>query len=155
MNAEFSLAPLFRHSVGFDRFNELFDSALRADQSGSFPPYDIVREGKGPEGEDRYRIVMAVAGYRRDDIEIVARENKLTVQGSQQASKQDAGEPDQQQTWLHRGIARRDFERHFRLADHVYVESADLQDGLLEIRLKREIPEERRPRVIAINGSAH
>lgn len=149
MNAEFSLAPLFRHSVGFDRFNELFDSAQRADQSSSFPPYDIVREG-----DDHYRIVMAVAGYTRNDIEIVAHENKLTVRGSHRAGKQQHVGDDQPQTWLHRGIARRDFERHFRLADHVHVESAALQDGLLEIQLKREIPEGRRPRVIAIEGAS-
>ena len=141
MNTEFSLAPLFRHTVGFDRFNELLDSALRADQSSTFPPYDIIREG-----EDRYRIVMAVAGYRREDLEIVTRENQLTVRAQQ--AKDDEADV----TWLHRGIARRNFERNFRLADHVFVEGADLRDGLLEIRLKREIPEARRARVIPIDG---
>lgn len=141
MNTEFSLAPLFRHTVGFDRFNELLDSALRADQSSTFPPYDIIREG-----EDRYRIVMAVAGYRREDLEIVTRENQLTVRAQQ--VKDDEADV----TWLHRGIARRNFERNFRLADHVFVEGADLRDGLLEIRLKREIPEARRARVIPIDG---
>lgn len=141
MNTEFSLAPLFRHTVGFDRFNELLDSALRADQSSTFPPYDIIREG-----EDRYRIVMAVAGYRREDLEIVTRENQLTVRAQQ--VKDDESDV----TWLHRGIARRNFERNFRLADHVFVEGADLRDGLLEIRLKREIPEARRARVIPIDG---
>lgn len=141
MNTEFSLAPLFRHTVGFDRFNELLDSALRADQSSTFPPYDIIREG-----EDRYRIVMAVAGYRREDLEIVTRENQLTVRAQQ--VKNDEADV----TWLHRGIARRNFERNFRLADHVFVDGADLRDGLLEIRLKREIPEARRARVIPIDG---
>ena len=141
MNTEFSLAPLFRHTVGFDRFNELLDSALRADQSSTFPPYDIIREG-----EDRYRIVMAVAGYRREDLEIVTRENQLTVRAQQ--VKDDEADV----TWLHRGIARRNFERNFRLADHVFVDGADLRDGLLEIRLKREIPEARRARVIPIDG---
>ena len=143
MNTEFSLAPLFRHTVGFDRFNELLDSALRADQTGSFPPYDIIREG-----DDQYRIVMAVAGYARAELEIVARENQLTVRGNQSKPSEESSA-----TWLHRGIARRNFERSFRLADHVFVEGADLRDGLLEIRLKREVPEERRPRVIPISDT--
>src|SRR5690606_613005 len=144
MNTEFSLAPLFRHSVGFDRFNELLDSALRADQSSTYPPYDIVREG-----EDRYRIVMAVAGFSRDMLQITARENQLTVTGRQSTEKNV--NPEQSgQTWLHRGIARRNFERSFRLADHVQVEGAEMRDGLLEIVLRRVVPEASRPRQIEI-----
>ena len=144
MNTEFSLAPLFRHSVGFDRFNELLDSALRADQSSTYPPYDIVREG-----EDRYRIVMAVAGFSRDMLQITARENQLTVTGRQSTEK-DVNAEQAEQTWLHRGIARRNFERSFRLADHVQVESAGMRDGLLEIVLRRVVPEASRPRQIEI-----
>jgi len=144
MNTEFSLAPLFRHSVGFDRFNELLDSALRADQSSTYPPYDIVREG-----EDRYRIVMAVAGFSRDMLQITARENQLTVTGRQSTEK-DVNAAQAEQTWLHRGIARRNFERSFRLADHVQVESAGMRDGLLEIVLRRVVPEASRPRQIEI-----
>ncbi|KAF0804467.1 heat-shock protein IbpA [Alcanivorax sp. S71-1-4] len=144
MNTEFSLAPLFRHSVGFDRFNELLDSALRADQSSTYPPYDIVREG-----EDRYRIVMAVAGFSRDMLQITARENQLTVTGRQSTEK-NLNPEHAEQTWLHRGIARRNFERSFRLADHVQVEGAEMRDGLLEISLRRVVPEASRPRQIEI-----
>ncbi|KZX81228.1 heat-shock protein, partial [Alcanivorax sp. HI0013] len=106
MNTGFSLAPLFRHSVGFDRFDELLDAALRADQSNGYPPYDIIRESDG-----RYRIVMAVAGFSRDDLEITVQENELRIRGS--LPPQNDGE----RTWLHQGIARRAFERTFKLAD--------------------------------------
>lgn len=140
MNADFALAPLFRHSVGFDRINDLFDSALRADQGNGFPPYDIVREA-----DDQYRIVMAVAGFGRDALTIVARDNQLTVTG-----KQPAAGPEDGRVWLHRGIARRNFERSFRLADHVQVEGAALNDGLLEIQLRRVVPDAQRPREIEI-----
>lgn len=140
MNNEFSLAPLFRHTVGFDRFNEVLDNALRSDQGSGFPPYDIIREGN----ED-YRIVMAVAGFSEEEIDIVLRENQLTVTG-----KHKPQEKAEEITWLHRGIARRNFERHFRLADHVQVKSANLNDGLLEIHLQRIVPETQRPQVIPI-----
>ncbi|MDX1805203.1 MAG: Hsp20 family protein [Alcanivorax sp.] len=142
MNTGFSLAPLFRHSVGFDRFDELLDAALRADQSNGFPPYDIIRESDG-----RYRIVMAVAGFSRDAVEITVQENELRVRGKIGADN------DGERTWLHRGIARRAFERTFKLADHVEVESADLNNGLLTISLNRIIPEEKKPRVIPVDGS--
>jgi|SRR5699024_1376613 len=141
MTSEFSLAPLFRHTVGFDRFNEVLDNALRSDQGSGFPPYDIVREG-----EENYRIVMAVAGFSGAEIDIVLRENQLTVTGKHRPQEPAA----EGVTWLHRGIARRNFERHFRLADHVQVNSAKLNDGLLEIHLQRIVPETKRPQVIPI-----
>lgn len=141
MNTGFSLAPLFRHSVGFDRFDELLDAALRADQGNGFPPYDIVRESNG-----HYRIVMAVAGFSEQDISITVQENELRIRGAQ--GEADEGE----QTWLHRGIARRAFERTFKLADHVEVQDADLSHGLLTVALHRVIPEEKKPRAIPING---
>ena len=142
MNSGFSLAPLFRHSVGFDHFDELLNGALRADQSGSYPPYDIIRDG-----EDRYQVVMAVAGFSEQDLNITVKENVLTVAG-----KADTGEQGER-TWLHRGIARRAFERTFRLADHVRVSNASLRDGLLTIQLERVIPEEAKPRMIPIEHS--
>ncbi|MCK0536649.1 Hsp20 family protein [Alcanivorax sp. CY1518] len=145
MSTQFSLAPLFRHTVGFDRFNELLDTALRADQSSSYPPYDILREG-----EDSYRVVMAVAGFTQDDLQITAKENLLTVTGRQNEEKPVPGGEGASVTWLHRGIARRSFERNFRLADHVQVEGASLRDGLLEIHLRRVLPEASRPREIQI-----
>jgi molecular chaperone IbpA len=143
MNAGFSLAPLFRHSVGFDRFDELMESAARADKANSFPPYDILREG-----EDRYRITMAVAGFKRDDLDITVQQNTLTVSGR----VRDSGEDDSL-TWLHRGIARRAFERVFRLADHVRVRDASLSDGLLTVYLERVVPEAEKPRMVPINDS--
>lgn len=140
MNTGFSLAPLFRHTVGFDHFDELLNSALRADQSGGYPPYDIVREG-----EDRYQIVMAVAGFRDEDLSITVQENELQISG--RAASDAANE----KTWLHRGIARRAFERTFRLADHVKVTGAGLRDGLLTVQLEREVPEEAKPRMVPID----
>jgi molecular chaperone IbpA len=141
MNTGFSLAPLFRHSVGFDRFDELLDAALRADQSNGYPPYDIIRESDG-----RYRIVMAVAGFGRDDIEITVQENELRIRGN--LAPQNDGE----RTWLHQGIARRAFERTFKLADHVEVDGAGLTDGLLTVTLNRVVPEEKKPRIIPVEG---
>lgn len=145
MSTQFSLAPLFRHTVGFDRFNELLDTALRADQSSSYPPYDILREG-----EDSYRVVMAVAGFTQENLQITAKENLLTVTGRQNEEKAVTDGDEASVTWLHRGIARRSFERSFRLADHVQVEGASLRDGLLEIRLRRVLPEASRAREIQI-----
>ena len=132
MNTGFSRAPLFRHSVGFDRFDELLDAALRADQSNGYPPYDIIRESDG-----RYRIVMAMAGFARSDLDITVQENELRIRGNLKT------EQDSERTWLHRGIARRAFERTFKLADHVEVEAAGLEDGLLTVTLTRVVPEEK------------
>ena len=141
-----SLGPLFRHTVGFDHFDDLMDAALRADQGSSYPPYDIVRED-----EDHYRIDMAVAGFRQQDLNVTVQENQLTVSGAapreERGSDEEAGE-----TWLHRGIARRAFERNFRLAEHVQVRGASLRDGLLTIRLERVIPESSRPRMVEIEA---
>ncbi len=139
MNTGFSLAPLFRHTVGFDHFDDLFNSALRADQGNGYPPYDIIREG-----EDRYQVVMAVAGFAEQDLNITVKENVLTVAGK--ADTSEAAD----RTWLHRGIARRAFERTFRLADHVRVSAAQLRDGLLTIALERVVPEEAKARMIPI-----
>lgn len=137
-----TLAPLFRHSVGFDRFDELFDAALRSDQSNGFPPYDIIREGDGT-----YKVTMAVAGFSRTELDIIVQENVLRITGK------PVSERDESRTWLHRGIARRAFDRTFRLADHVEVEAAELQDGLLVVTLNRVIPESKKPRQVPIGGS--
>ena len=106
MNTGFSLAPLFRHSVGFDRFDELLDAALRADQGNGFPPYDIIRESNG-----HYRIVMAVAGFSEQDISITVQENELRIRGAQHEAEEG------EQTWLHRGIARRQMGHICRCLD--------------------------------------
>ncbi|MEE4250580.1 MAG: Hsp20 family protein [Alcanivoracaceae bacterium] len=143
MNSGFSLAPLFRHSVGFDRFDDLINNALRADQSGGYPPYDIIRDADG-----RYRIVMAVAGFRDSELNITVQENELRVSGRVEVPTDDEGD----RTWLHRGIARRAFERTFRLADHVRVTGAGLKDGLLTVQLEQVVPEEAKPRMVPIQS---
>lgn len=140
MNNSISLAPLFRHTVGFDRFDELFNSALRADQGNGYPPYDIVRQG-----ENTYQVIMAVAGFSERDLNITVKEHELRIAGRVESTGDN-----EDRTWLHRGIARRAFERSFRIADHVQVEGARLRDGLLFVDLKRVIPEEARPRMVEI-----
>jgi len=136
----YNLSTLFPYSVGFDRFDKLFETAARtAARDVSYPPYNIVRTG-----EDQYRITMAVAGFTADDIEITAQDNVLTVRGK----ARDADE--EQVTYLHRGIATRAFEHSFQLADFVRVSGARLENGLLDIELVREVPEAMRPRRIEI-----
>lgn len=140
-----ALTPLFRQSVGFDRFSDLFDAMLRPDEQAatpSYPPYNIVKLG-----EDDYRITMAVAGFRQDDVTITAHNNQLIVQGKIADAQQEDGA-----TYLYKGIATRAFERKFSLADHVKVVGASMADGLLHIELKREVPESSKPKLIPING---
>jgi len=110
-------------------------------EAPSYPPYNIERLA-----EDEYRITMAVAGFSRDNLDIVAHQNQLTVKGK-------LSEPEQQVSYLHKGIATRAFERKFSLADHVKVTGAELEEGLLRIELVREIPEEQKPRMIDIKSS--
>ena len=127
----FDLTPLFRYSVGFDRLDDLFETAFRGTQEPSYPPYNIVKTG-----QDAYRITLAVAGFGEDELELVAQENVLTVRG-----KANDAEAEKQVAYLHRGIARRAFEHRFQLADHVKVTGARLTNGLLDIELAREVPE--------------
>jgi molecular chaperone IbpA len=137
--ATLDFTPLFRSSIGFDQLQGLLSDALEREESG-YPPYNIEKVG-----EDRYRIVMAVAGFGHNDISIVQEQNLLTVHGR----LKDA----ERKTYLHRGIATRPFERRFDLADYVEVTAATLDDGLLVIELKRELPEELKPRSIPINSA--
>ena len=141
-----SISPLMRNTVGFDRFNDLFQQMVEtADkQYDAYPPYNIEKSG-----EDQYKIVMAVAGFTMNDLTITAQGESLTVAGKMEDKAKEEGT-----TFLHRGIAARSFQRTFRLADHIKVVSADMSDGLLTIHLLREVPEEAKPRMIAINGSA-
>ena len=134
MNA-LNLSPLFRTAIGFDRLARMLDTAQAADVS--YPPYNIERTG-----EDSYRLTMAVAGFRPDDIEITVKDGALHVAGRVQAQGQ--GEV------LYRGIAGRPFERRFVLADHIVVEGADLVNGLLHVALKRVVPEALKPRRIPV-----
>jgi molecular chaperone IbpA len=133
-------SPLYRSVVGFDRLAALLDAA--ASESSGYPPYNIETVG-----EDAYRIEMAVAGFKPDELNIEVKENVLTVQGKKAAN-------DDSRRFLHRGLAERNFERRFQLADYVVVTEADLADGLLAISLKREVPEAKKPRRIEIGSSA-
>lgn len=139
MRTTFDFSPLFRSSVGFDRMLDALETASRITSIDTSPPYDIVKSG-----DDDYRITMAVAGFTEDELTITQEQNMLTVAGQ----KSDGDETSAQ--YLHRGIAGRAFQHRFELADHVEVVGAGLANGLLTIQLKRELPEEMKPRRIAI-----
>jgi molecular chaperone IbpA len=137
----FDLTPLFRSTIGFDNLSRLMESASQFDSKQvSYPPYNIEKLG-----EDEYRISMAVAGFGEDDIEITVEDSSLLIAG-----KTAEEEENRNSGYLHRGIARRAFERRFQLADHIKVSGANLENGLLHVELVREVPEEKRPRTIAI-----
>jgi molecular chaperone IbpA len=136
-------SPLFRTAIGFDRLARLVDTAASTTEAPTYPPYNIEKTG-----DDSYRLTMAVAGFRPDDIELVVKDNNLLISGRVRADGTKA-------ELLYRGIAARAFERRFALADHMVVEGADLRDGLLHVGLKRVVPEALKPRRIAIgNGNA-
>lgn len=138
----FDLSPLFRSTIGFDRVPRLLEAAVN--DAPSYPPYNIEKLD-----ENEYRIVMAVAGFGEDDITVTVKENTLFVEGK-------VTEKDADVTYLHRGIAGRAFERRFELADHIQVQGGHLENGLLVIDLKREIPEALKPRTIEIaSGKGH
>lgn len=136
----FDFTPYRRNTVGFDRLFDLLENANRAGASDNYPPFNIERKG-----EDSYRITLAVAGFKPADIEIVAQQNLLVIQGRKHDEQSAA-----QSEFLHLGIAQRGFERRFELADFVRVEAANLEDGLLVIDLVREVPEAMKPKKIAI-----
>ena len=137
----FDFSPLFRSTIGFDRLARLVDSATRVDSAAaSYPPYNIEKTG-----EDSYRLTMAVAGFAQHELDITVHENTLFVTGK--AQQEDSNE-----RYLHRGIARRAFERRFSLADHIKVTGASLDNGLLHVDLVREVPEAMKPRTIKIAG---
>ena len=133
--------PLFRSAIGFDRLASALESAYRS-EAGGYPPYNIEMVG-----QDKYRISMAVAGFSRDELDIMVKESILTVSGSR---KEDTN--DKERRFLYRGIATRNFERQFQLADYVNVVDARLEDGLLHVELVREIPEAMKPRQIEIRS---
>ncbi|MEL6266948.1 MAG: Hsp20 family protein [Pseudomonadota bacterium] len=135
------LSPLYRQTVGFDRMAQMLDQVMSGDGAApSYPPYNIEKTG-----EDAYRITLAVAGFAEGDLTIEVRDQVLSV-----TAKKAQTEAEKARTYLYRGIAERGFERRFQLADHVRVQGADLENGLLHVDLKREIPEALRPRTIAI-----
>ena len=133
-------SPLFRSTVGFDRLFDLMDSY--AEQSNGYPPYNIERSD-----DTHYRITLAVAGFAEKELSIEVKEGVLTVTG-----QRDGEERADQRNFLYQGIAGRSFERRFQLAEHVEVRGAKLENGLLHVDLERVIPEEKKPRRIAING---
>ena len=140
------LSPLWRSSVGFDRLFDLINDTQRSNAQDNYPPYDIVRTG-----DDTYRISLALAGFSPDEISITAQQNMLTVAGSK--AEHQAG-PRPEHEYLHQGISARPFERQFNLEDHVEVDRASFENGLLQIELVRKIPEAMKPRRIDI-GTPH
>lgn len=136
----FDFSPLFRSTIGFDRLARLVDSAARVDTTPAYPPYNIESTG-----DDSYRLTMAVAGFSRDEVDITVEKNSLVISGKAQKEDEAA-----QGRYLHRGIARRAFERRFSLADHIKVNGASMDNGLLHVDLVREVPEEAKPRQIKI-----
>lgn len=143
----FDLTPLYRTAIGFDRLADLLSNAARNEGNSGYPPYNVEALG-----QDRYRITMAVAGFAEEDLELITERNTLTVSGHQSANRsaEESEESENQRHFLYRGIATRGFERRFQLADHVEVQGARLEHGLLHIDLKRELPEQMKPRKIAI-----
>ena len=140
MRTNFDFAPYRRSTVGFDRLFDLLETGSRGEAPDGFPPFDILKDG-----EDSYRITLAVAGFRPEDIEVVAQQNLLTVTGKR--SEDDAGGE-----YLHRGISTRSFERRFQLADFIEAGNATFEHGLLTIGLRRVVPEAMKPRRIEIGG---
>jgi len=135
-------APLYRSAIGFDRMASLLDTLSRSEQNQpSYPPYNIELTG-----EDKYRITMAVAGFDRSELNIEVNQGNLTVSANKASEQED-------RQYLHQGIAARNFERRFQLADHVEVKAATFENGLLHIDLKREIPEAMKPRTIEIDSA--
>jgi molecular chaperone IbpA len=134
-------APLFRTAIGFDRLARLVDTAAAGQDSQSYPPYNIEKTG-----DDTYRLTMAVAGFRPEDLDLTVKDNTLIVSGrvANDGPKAEI---------LYRGIAGRAFERRFVLADHIVVEGADVENGLLHVGLKRIVPEALKPRKIAIGNA--
>lgn len=136
---DFDLTPIWRSTVGFDRLVDLIDDSLRLAGEDNYPPYNIARTG-----EDNYRISLALAGFKPEEITVTAEQNMLTVEG-RKAEKDD-------REYLYQGISGRPFRRQFNLADYVEVKGASFEDGLLQVDLVRELPEAMKPRRIAIKS---
>jgi molecular chaperone IbpA len=147
----FDANPLMRSAVGFDNLVRMLDNVSRFNGDSGYPPYDIEKLG-----DDDYRVTMAVAGFTEDELDVTVKDDVLVISGRAAKAEAEEGEvteSEQPQTvYLHRGIAKRAFERRFHLADTIKVTGASLENGLLHVSLVREIPEERKPRQIQING---
>ncbi len=138
----FDLSPFFKSTIGYDHLASMLDSMDRASNAGSYPPYNIEKLD-----EHAYRISMAVAGFSPDEVEITAHENTLIVTGQKDNGSTEDGE------YLHRGIATRNFEQRFKMADYVEVHGAAMENGMLHIDLAREVPEKMKPKKIQISSS--
>jgi molecular chaperone IbpA len=143
MRTDFDFAPFYRATVGFDRIFDMLDSMAGQPAHGGYPPYNIEKTA-----DDAWRIVMAVAGFSEAELNVTQKEDELLVIGQSKGNGEDGKQ------YLYRGIAGRNFERRFQLAEHVKVMGAKLANGLLVIELAREIPEEKKPRTIAIQADA-
>ena len=144
MRSAFDFAPFRRSTVGFDRLFDMLENSSMGQASENYPPFDLIKLG-----DNDYRIELAVAGFKPDEIDITAQQNVLIVTGRKNEDSDEKGSD-----YIYRGIANRSFERRFALADHIQVKGADLKDGMLQIELVREIPEAMKPRKIQVGGSA-
>ena len=144
MRSAFDFAPFRRSTVGFDRLFDMLENSSMGQAGENYPPFDLIKLG-----DNDYRIELAVAGFKPDEIDIVAQQNVLVVTGKKSDESEDRGSD-----YIYRGIANRSFERRFALADHIQVRGADLKDGLLAIELVREIPEAMKPKKINIGGGS-
>jgi len=140
MRTAFDFSQLYRSVIGVDRMADLIETAMRSDGDPNYPPYDIEKTG-----DDAYRITLAAAGFKAEDLELTAQPNLLVVTG-----RKGRGEDEEERAYLHRGIAHRAFQRRFELADYVVVKSAAYADGLLTIDLQREVPDALKPRQVPI-----
>jgi len=144
MRSAFDFAPYRRSTVGFDRLFDMLENSSFGATQENYPPFDLIKQG-----DNEYRIQLAVAGFQPDEIDITAQQNVLVVSGRRGEDGEEGGND-----FIYRGIANRSFERRFALADHIQVKGADLKDGLLAIDLVREIPEAMKPRKIAVGGGS-
>ena len=144
MRSAFDFAPFRRSTVGFDRLFDMLENSSAGNGGENYPPFDLIKTG-----DNDYRIDLAVAGFKPDEIDITAQQNVLLVTGKKSEESEERGSD-----YIYRGIATRSFERRFALADHIQVKAADMKDGLLSIELVREIPEAMKPRKIDIGGSS-
>ena len=146
MRSAFDFAPYRRSTVGFDRLFDMLENSSLGQTQENYPPFDLIKTG-----ENQYRIELAVAGFKPDELDITAQQNVLVVSGRKGEETEDGNSPGTSD-YIYRGIANRSFERRFALADHIQVTSADMRDGLLVVDLVREIPEAMKPRKIDIRG---
>ncbi len=144
MRSAFDFAPYRRSTVGFDRLFDMLENSSFGQAQENYPPFDLIKLG-----DNDYRIELAVAGFKPEEIDITAQQNVLIVTGRKKEETESKGSD-----YIYRGIANRSFERRFALADHIQVTGADMKDGLLAIELVREIPEAMKPRKINIGGEA-